>query len=97
MWIILNVACLTPCHYLSQWWLIVNLTFRKIPQWNLKQNATSVNREDAFENVIFKMVAILFVYALTHKQQETHGCIASTVATDALVLKHQAISSNSAD
>ena len=26
------------------------------------------------------------------KQQETHGCIVSIVATDALVLKHQAIS-----
>ena len=31
---------------------------------------------------------------LTHKQQETHACVFSTVATDALVLKHywQAIS-----
>ena len=29
---------------------------------------------------------------LTHKQLETHGCIVSIVATDALVLKHQAIS-----
>ena len=29
---------------------------------------------------------------LTHKQLETLGCILSTVATDALVLKHQAIS-----
>ena len=34
---------------------------------------------------------------LTHKQQETHGCILSTVATDALVLKHQAISIHNAD
>ena len=32
-----------------------------------------------------------------HKQLETHGCIFSTVATDALVLKHQAISIHSAD
>ena len=28
----------------------------------------------------------------TLKHQEMHGCIVSTVATDALVLKHQAIS-----
>ena len=35
------------------------------------------------------MVIILF---RTHKQPETHGCILTTVATDALVLKHQAIS-----
>ena len=30
---------------------------------------------------------------LTHKQLETLGCIFSTVATEALVLKHQAITS----
>ena len=29
---------------------------------------------------------------LTHKQMKMHGCVLSTVATDALVLKHQAIS-----
>ena len=33
----------------------------------------------------------------THKQLETDGCVLSTVATDALVLKHQAISSYRAD
>ena len=34
---------------------------------------------------------------LTHKHMEMHGCILSTVATDALVLKHQAISIHSAE
>ena len=34
---------------------------------------------------------------LTHKQLEMYGCIFSPVATDALVLKHQAISIHSAD
>ena len=34
---------------------------------------------------------------LTHKQLETHGCALSTVGTDALVLKHQVISTHSAD
>ena len=34
---------------------------------------------------------------LTPKQLETHGCILSTVATDAQVLKHQAISTHNAD
>ena len=29
---------------------------------------------------------------LTHQQQKMHGCVLSTVATDALVLKHQTIS-----
>ena len=35
--------------------------------------------------------------ALTLKHWETHGCVVSTVATDALVLKHQAISIHNAD
>ena len=34
---------------------------------------------------------------LTLKHWETHGCVASTVAIDALVLKHQAISTHNAD
>ena len=36
-------------------------------------------------------------YWLTHKQLETHGCVLSIVATDAMVLKHQAISIHSAE
>ena len=36
-------------------------------------------------------------YILTLKHRETHGCVVSTVATDALVLKHQAISILSTD
>ena len=35
--------------------------------------------------------------SFTHKQLETHGGMISSVATDALVLKHQAISIYSAD
>ena len=34
---------------------------------------------------------------LTLKHRETHWCVVSTVATDALVLKHQAISILNAD
>ena len=34
---------------------------------------------------------------LALKHRETHGCVVSTVATDALVLKHQAISILSID
>ena len=36
-------------------------------------------------------------FSLTLKHRETHGCVVSTVATDALVLKHQAISIFSTD
>ena len=35
--------------------------------------------------------------SLTLKHRETHGCVVSTVATDALVIKHQAISIHNAD
>ena len=34
---------------------------------------------------------------LTLKHRETHGCVVSTVATDAQVLKHQGISIQNAD
>ena len=34
---------------------------------------------------------------LTLKHRKTHGCVVSTVATDALALKHQAISIHNAD
>ena len=34
---------------------------------------------------------------LTHKRLKMHGCILGKVATDALVLKHQAISIYSAE
>ena len=37
------------------------------------------------------------VWRLTLKHRETHECILSTVATDALVLKHKAISILNAD
>ena len=36
-------------------------------------------------------------FILTLKQLEIHGYILSSVATDALVLKHQAISTHSTD
>ena len=35
-------------------------------------------------------------WCLTHKQLETQGCVISIVATDALVLKHQAIGTHNA-
>ena len=40
---------------------------------------------------------MIILFRLTHKQLEIHGCVLSTVATDALVLKYQAISVHSAD
>ena len=42
-------------------------------------------------------VVCLLWWDLTLKRQEVHGCIRSSAATDALVLKHQAISIYGAD
>ena len=47
--------------------------------------------------VNIKIAQVSVKQVLTLKHRETHGCVVSTVATDALVLKHQAISIHNAD
>ena len=55
----------------------------------------------SFKKMYLKMLSgkwqpfCLGLNVLTHKQLETHRCVLSTVDTDALVLKHQAISIHS--
>ena len=61
-----------------------------------------VNLPDIFEKNmdIFTCIAVKacgLSKILTHKQLEINGFVLSTVATDALVLKHQGISIHSAD
>ena len=46
---------------------------------------------------VFFCISQIHVGTLTPKHRETHGCAVSTVATDVLVLKHQAISMHNAD
>ena len=46
-----------PSHYLYQWCLIIN--WNKL-QWNLNQNTQIFIQENAFENVVCIMAAILF-------------------------------------
>ena len=48
-----------PSHYLNQCWNIVDWNFRDKLQWNLKQNSYIFIQENAFENVVSSMVAIL--------------------------------------
>ena len=43
------------------------------------------------------VIVAIIKYALTHRPLETHGCVLSTMATDALVLKHHAVSIDSGD
>ena len=50
--------------------------------------------------ILQKQTSVNWIYRysrLTPKHRETHGCVVCTVATDVLVLKHQAISIHNAD
>ena len=56
-------CCLTaPSHNLNQSWCIciVNLALRKIFQWDFIQNSNIFIQENAFQNVVCNMAAILF-------------------------------------
>ena len=53
------VACSAPSHYLNQCWLIVNWTLRHNFQWNVNQNTKLIIHENAFENIVCEMTAIL--------------------------------------
>ena len=48
-----------PSHYLNQCWNIVNWTLRNKRHWNLNQNLYIFIQENGFENVVWKMAAIL--------------------------------------
>ena len=47
------------CHYLNQYWNIVNSTIRNKIQWNLNRNSYVSIQGNAFGNVVCEMVAIL--------------------------------------
>ena len=53
------VACSAPSHYLNQCWLIVIWTLRNKLLWNLNRNTKFFLHENAFENVVWEMAAIL--------------------------------------
>ena len=48
-----------PSHYLNQWWNIVNANLRNKLQWNFNQISNILIDENAFENVVYEMVANL--------------------------------------
>ena len=52
-------ACSASGHYLNQYWLIVKSTLKKKLQWHLNQNTKLFLHENAFENVVREMAAIL--------------------------------------
>ena len=53
------VAWPAPSHYLNQCWNIVNLTLRNKLQWKFNRYSYIFNQKNAFENVVWKMAAIL--------------------------------------
>ena len=53
------VAYLAPSHYLHQWWVIVNWILRNTLQWNFNQNTKLIIHENAFENIVCEVAAIL--------------------------------------
>ena len=75
--------CLSaPSHYLNSCWNIVNWTLRKKLQWNLDRKSNIFIEENAFQNVVWEMLAIflgLNVLSMTWKQQLSRSimCIAN--------------------
>ena len=47
-------------HYLNQGWNIVNWILRNKPQWNLNRNSYISIQENVFENIVWKVAAILW-------------------------------------
>ena len=80
-----------PSHYLNQCCHIVNYTIRNMFQWNFHQNSKVFIHENALENVVCEMAAILSLfqcvnaaviawsnvigYCLTHWGRVTHICV----------------------
>ena len=62
------VACSAPNNYPSQGWLFVNWTVGYKFQWNLHQNTMFFNEENAFQNVVCNMLAIL---SRSHRFEKT--------------------------
>ena len=56
---IMVVACMAPSHYLNQHWVIFYWTLRNKLQWNCNQSLKLFIRENASENIICELVAIL--------------------------------------
>ena len=52
-------ALSAPSHYLNQCWIIVNWTLANKLQWNFNRNSFIFIQENAFQNVVWKMAAIL--------------------------------------
>ena len=60
------VTCSAPSHYLNQCWNIVNRTPRNKLPWIFYQKSCIFIQENAFENVVWKMVSIILIPNMLH-------------------------------
>ena len=98
---VMACCCQATSHYLGQCWLksVSPYVFTR-PQcttFMYKMYTKSVILTKGCSVKPHKHLLINSYHTLTLKHRETHGCVVSTVATDALVLKHQAISIHNTD
>ena len=83
-------------HDITKWCIgLVNSALYRC--WHSVKTYKKVDFTDLNELFDHKLTSSISMKWLTRKRRETHGCVVSTVATDAMVLKHQAISIHSAD
>ena len=62
-----------PSHYLNQCWNIVNWTLGNKIQWNLNRNSYIFIQENTFENVVWKMAAILSLPQCVNEMAQVHS------------------------
>ena len=67
------VACSAPNHYLNQCCIVVNWTLTNKIQSNCVRNSNIFIQENAFENVFWKMLAILS-HPQCVKNEALYGC-----------------------
>ena len=72
------VAWTAPSHYLNQCWNIVNWTLKNKFQWNLNRNSYNFIQENASENVVWKMAAIL----------SRPQCVKNSDTVDSIIANH---------
>ena len=83
-------CCLTaPRHYLNQCWLIITIRYSDVHPRAISLEIS----QPSVTKISLKIIFLRFYWnlpgtsELTHEKLETHDCVLSTVATDALLLK----------
>ena len=90
---------IAPVPAKQPWWIWINTSCEFIMNDCITTTKQSTTKPWAYflGYTVSPTWIFLLKLALTLKHRETHGCVVSTVATDALVLKHQTISIHNAD